>query len=308
MFLSIMILFIHSCLAAMLVALLPLLVFLLVGLPSTVTAKTLDHQQLDISGAIGTNPASPHDFGSKLLSKHPTHSAVDPSKFDRLRVQNLHPKSVITEKSGSIANKDKLEIHHLSEDTEGRIHSSFKIHKESETKSKSSFPCPEPTDIEPCTCFITAANELTLDCSAVESLEQLGDVFRKDFPVIQFDEFRINNNNNIKYLADIFNGVSFRSISLNDVFNLTEITTYALSDSKDSLENVYVHGSALDENTFPFSTLDQFPKLISLTISASNLAIWPAFLSSSIEYISFYDNHVTSLPAGKEHMSVNAAF
>ena len=55
------------------VAYLPLLVALLVSLPSTVTAQTLDHQQLDTSGALLTNPASPDDIGNKILSKltHP---------------------------------------------------------------------------------------------------------------------------------------------------------------------------------------------------------------------------------------------
>ena len=53
--------------APMLVAFLPLLVALLVGLPSTVTAQTLDRQQLDKSGALGTNLASAGEFSGKHL-------------------------------------------------------------------------------------------------------------------------------------------------------------------------------------------------------------------------------------------------
>ena len=237
----------------MLIAWLPLLVALLVGLPSTVRAQTLDHQQLDISGALATNPSSPGDFDDKHLSKHPSRDTI-------------------------LYNNPKMPENALN----------------------SSFPCPEPTDIAPCVCTVTETYDLRLDCSAVESLEQLSDVFRHDFPVKHFNQFWIDNNSNIQYLADIFNGVSFTSIQMNNVLNLREISKFAFFDSKYTLEILYIYCSALDEKTFPFRTLNEFPKLSSLTIAAGNIYFWPVFVSSSMKRVSFYEEQVYTLPAGKK--------
>ena len=272
------------------------------GLPSTVTAQTLDHQQLDISGALGTNPVSLAEFGGKHLSKHPAHSVKDSSKVDKLRIPNhINLDHVISQEHGSSVGRYDLSTHHLKSVMPGQVQKSFNLPNKSKNMTKSSLPCPEPTDIAPCVCSISGTSTLTLDCSDVESFDQLAAVFMQDFPFKTFYEFRIFDNNNLQYLTDIFNGVTFRFMDFRNMMSLSKITTYAFFESTDTLENIYISGSALDENSFPFSTLDQFTKLESLAIDLSNISHWPAFDSSSIRTVSFRANHVSTLPAGKEN-------
>ena len=283
----------------MLVVCLLLFVALLVGLPSNVSAQTLDHQQLDISGALGTNPASPIDFGDKQLSKHPTRCVDDPPEdveLTSLKVSNSE--TVIIHNLGLSASKYEVKnLHNLGTQNEARLSSNIK--KRSENVVNNSYPCPEPADIAPCLCSITGTSDLLLDCSLVESYDQLAEVFRKDFPFKQFYEFRMHDNYNIQYLSDFFNGVSFAYFHMSLIPNLKEISTYAFFDSRNSLENIYIHISALDENTFPFSILKEYPNLTSIFIGESNIEIIPVIESSSIERVAFPLGSVSALPAGE---------
>ena len=261
----------------MLVVCLPLLVALLVGLPSTVPAQTQDHLRLDISGALGTNLESLVDNHGKHLSQHPyNYDDVSPMTGE-LRISNLlSPKKDICKIFSAFDSKDDRETHLLFPAKPGQVLRSYHL-KVSEDADKSSSHCPDSTVIAPCVCYnITETDEPNLDCAGVSSLDQLAGVFRQDFPVKEFNLFRIYNNENIQYLTDIFNGVSFRQINLYNVPNLTEISQYAFFDSVNSLEIIYIYNSLLDENTFPFSTLAEFQKLTSLTLVSSNMNVWPS--------------------------------
>ena len=282
----------------MLVACLPLLVALLVGLPSTVTTQTLDHQQLDIN-ALGTNPASPGDFGVKHLSKDATSSVESSPEFEDLTLSNyFNLENFIVLKPHSF--DDKVEYGtHLNPGSPSRVQRSFSFPKLSENADNSSFPCPDPITIAPCNCS-TVNTELNLDCSDVASLDQLAEVFRQDFPVKQFNTLQIYDNKNIQYLTDVFNGVSFKDIQLTFLPNLTEISTFAFFDSIDFLENLVIYDTSLNENTFPFSTLGEFTKLASLTISMCNFEFWPVFASSSVKSIYFYQDSISTLSRGEK--------
>lgn len=242
----------------------------LVGISFTAAAKTLDHKQF-----LETRLASHGDFGGdKHLSKGHAHSG---------RIISQHP--------GRLNSKyDVLDL--------GQRSSNIK------KMSVQDFPCPNATDIAPCLCSVTESNELDLDCSSVESYNQLTEVFRQDFPVKEFNEFRIENNDNIQYLADIFRGVSFRYIFLNIMQNLIQIENYAFFDSRNTLENIYISRTALDEKHFPFDTLDQFVTLSSLSVTRSNVTYWPAFNSTSIKSISFSSNYVSALPSGAKYVRI----
>lgn len=285
----------------MLVAWLPLLVALLVGFPSTVTPQTLDHQQLDVSGAIGTNPARPGDFGGKHLSKHQTHSIENPIKPSVSMIPSFfHKENIISQNGGNFGSKYEVENHHHSSDRKEVVQKLSKMSKQTENIAKSSSPCPEPTDIAPCICSLANTNDLMLDCSDVESSDQLAAIFMQNFPFKQFKEFRIYDNNNIQYLSEIFNGLSFQEIYLRNVPNLARITDYAFIESRNTLESIYIHTSALDENTFPFGTLHGFTKLNSLYIYINNINIWPAFNSSTIESADISYGNISALPAGEK--------
>ena len=284
----------------MLVACLPLLVVLLVGLPFTFTAQTLDYQQLDISNALGTNPASPDDFGGEYLSKRPTRSIEKFRKIYKLRFLNNHnPEEVISRKPGSFDGKNDVKSPQVSWIPD-LVQSWLYVPELLENLDNNSTLCPEPIDIAPCVCTETAASDLVMDCSAAESLQQLDEVFQKDFPSKQFYEFRIYDNDNIQYLADIFNGVSFTYINLQHMTSLTEISNDTFFDSIEYLEYIYIYHTSLDENTFPFTTLDKFPKLRMLSIGGSYFETWPAVVSSSISEIYLYENRISTVFAGEK--------
>ena len=297
----------------MFVTCLPLLVALLVGLTSTVTAQTLDHQRLDISG----------DFGDEHLSKHPTLFVRDPPKDDEFRSPKLDNSQNIPH--FNFESQDESETFHLNSGVAGRDQrsannlgvtgrekrstnnsgvagtdqGSSSIPKNSAHVTSGVFPCPDETDITPCVCTFTDATDLTMDCSVVESDEQLAAIFTKNFPVKNFYMFLIYNNDKIQLLSDVFNGVSFRYLELFSVPNLAQITNGALADSRDTLENVEIYNSSLTEDTFPFSTLDQYTKLNYLKIYSSNMNFLPAFKSPSLQTLIIGDGHISELPAGK---------
>ena len=281
----------------MLVACLPLLVALLVGLPSTVTAQTLDHQRLDISGALGTNPASPGDFGGEDSSKRPASFVRDLPNDHEFRSPKLdHSENIPHFKFGS---RDEVKAFHLNLGVAGRDQRLANIPKNSSNVTSGVLPCPDETDIAPCICTFTDTTDLTMNCSAVESVEQLAAIFLKNFPFKEFYKFLIENNDKIQLLPDVFNGVSFRYIRLYDVPNLAQITTYALADSRDTLERIYIYYSALTEDSFPFSTLDQYPKLNYLYIYRCNIYFLPAFQSPSLQTLTISYGHISVLPASK---------
>ena len=103
----------HSWQAAMLVVCLPLFVAMLVGLASNVSALKMDYKQLDISGAPGTNQATPGDFGDKQLSKHPTRCVDDPPEDVELRSPKVfNSETVITYNPGLSASKYEVKNLH----------------------------------------------------------------------------------------------------------------------------------------------------------------------------------------------------
>ena len=283
----------------MLNACLPLLVALLVYLLSTVTAQTQNQQQLDISGSFRTNPASPGDIVDKNLSKHPTLSVEDTSKLEKSKILNLHdPKKVSTEKRDSFNCKDD-EAFWRNSSMAVQDQRSPNIPQTSANTTLGLLPCPVPTDIAPCVCTFTETNEPILDCSAVESIDQLAAVFRQEFPFKQFKELRIYHNEYIQFLSDIFNGVSFSSVDLRNMSNLVQITNGVLRDSRNYLQTISVETSALDENTFPFGTLHEYPRMTSLSIRKNNIQFLPAFISSTLKSLIVDYGHITVLPDGE---------
>ena len=194
-------------------------------------------------------------------------------------------------------------LDHPQLDIPGQSHRSSNVPKDTENKTKSSFPCPEPTAIAPCICSVVEALGVKLDCSGVESDAQLADVFLQEFPLKQYYQFFITDNGNIQYLLDVFNGVTFEYIYFQNVEQLKKISNYVFFGSRDTLETIYIYNSALDENTFPFSTLTEFSRLTSLTLSFSNINVWPLFNSSSITSIKIEEEPISTLPASKKYFS-----
>ncbi|CAL4094008.1 unnamed protein product, partial [Meganyctiphanes norvegica] len=135
--------------------------------------------------------------------------------------------------------------------------------------------CPDAEDIAPCVCTYNSFYlSLELRCSRVESEEQLKQIFKADFPVKNFYEFRLQDNNNIKVLeAGVFNGVSFDII----VISSTDLEVVELQ----ALESCYETATwiSLTNNkitSFPFDELSQFSKLGHFYIHYNSLSVIPA--------------------------------
>ncbi|CAL4108470.1 unnamed protein product [Meganyctiphanes norvegica] len=132
--------------------------------------------------------------------------------------------------------------------------------------------CPDAEDIAPCFCtYHTLFNAMDLNCSAVKSEEQLKQIFKADFPFKNFRKFRIEHNNNLKVLeADVFNGISFKKIYMNNN-NLEVIELQALSSCYETATEINLSANMII--SFPFDELSLFSKLSHFDISSNSLSV-----------------------------------
>ncbi|CAL4243848.1 unnamed protein product [Meganyctiphanes norvegica] len=137
-------------------------------------------------------------------------------------------------------------------------------------------PCPDDEDIAPCVCtYDTGDNAMNLTCSAVESEEQLKQIFKANFPFKNFNQFNLRDNNNIKVLeAGVFNGISFEIIDISFNHNLEVIESQALDSCYETATQIYLHDNKI--TSFPFDELSQFSKLRDFDISDNSLSVIPA--------------------------------
>ncbi|CAL4208524.1 unnamed protein product [Meganyctiphanes norvegica] len=136
-------------------------------------------------------------------------------------------------------------------------------------------PCPDDEDIAPCVCrYDSWANAIDLECSAVESEEQLKQIFKADFPLKNFRKFFVEKNDNIKVLeVGVFNGISFEVI---DIINshLEVIELNALDSCYETVTMIHLVGNKV--TSFPFDELSYFSKLRTFDVSGNSLSMIPA--------------------------------
>ena len=96
--------------------------------------------------------------------------------------------------------------------------------------------CPDAKAITPCTCT-TGPDGITIDCSPVESENQLAGVFGAlNTTFNQLYEFKMENNQHIRVLRNgVFGSATFRKITVSS-YILTEVQEGALSGSYNTLE------------------------------------------------------------------------
>ena len=160
-------------------------------------------------------------------------------------------------------------------------------------------PCPVSADIVPCDCTVEG-DGLQLDCSDVQSDDDLARVFQQEFQMKQFWRLYIKDNDTIEYLDDIFNGVTFRDIHLDDVPNLTFVSHYALAENQFVLERITIHNSKLNETSFSIPLLETFKKLQYLEIGKSAFTKFPETLvSESLNSFFFQHGSLSHLCSGE---------
>ncbi|CAL4156083.1 unnamed protein product, partial [Meganyctiphanes norvegica] len=132
-------------------------------------------------------------------------------------------------------------------------------------------PCPNADDIDPCVCTYHAdEHAMDLDCSAVESEEQLRQIFKADFPFKNFRHFNLQHNSNLKVLESyVFNTISFEKITI--YYNEFEvIEDHALDSCYETATYVNLNHNKI--TSFPFDTLSNFVNLKVFGITSNSLS------------------------------------
>lgn len=173
--------------------------------------------------------------------------------------------------------------------------------------------CPEATSISPCICSVDEDENLNLDCTHVESEEQLAAVFQQEFPVKEFYKFTMDINDKIKEIGNVLNGVSFQVISLEPgPFTFDLISEYFFLDNKDSLTQLTIHSSQISSDTFPFAILSVMNKLEYMHFHGNNLITWlPQILAPVATVVGFdyglvrtIESGTFPIPAGSLHVGM----
>lgn len=167
-------------------------------------------------------------------------------------------------------------------------------------ENRETYRCPAAETVAPCLCAKDHGNVLVMDCSKVESDEQLAMVFQQaTFPFKDFGHFYVFENENItQFGGDIFNGVTFQNIYLNNVPNLEYVSESWLHGSRDIIANIFIGNSKLNDETFPISQIESFTNISIINFDDSAFDAIPIIKSSSLEYIAFTAGSISSLAPG----------
>lgn len=158
-----------------------------------------------------------------------------------------------------------------------------------------SLPCPDPMDIYPCVCTADEDHNMDMDCSLVESEDQLARIFSSNIPFTKFRRLVIMNNRHLKALQSEDLGVaSFETIFIQGGI-LEEVLAQALSNSFSSATYIDLQDNRVSE--FPFQELPLFSSLRSLKLSMNWLSDFPALQSSVLQHIELDKNSFNRIPA-----------
>lgn len=148
--------------------------------------------------------------------------------------------------------------------------------------------CPEPQDILPCICTNASLSSMKMDCSEILDEYELMNVFSAFFPVTEFNELVIANNDYLITLPNgVFNDVSFRTISIHGGV-LEVIEEAALTSSFTTAQYLMFHQNKISD--FPFHVLSSFTDLKSLSLADNNLQELPDLSSATLEHL-YLDNN-----------------
>lgn len=148
--------------------------------------------------------------------------------------------------------------------------------------------CPEPQDIFPCICSNTSLSSMKMDCSEVLNEDVLMQVFSAFFPVTEFNELVIADNDYLSILPNgVFGDVSFRIVSIHGGV-LEVIEEAALSSSFSTAERLMFYRNTI--SSFPFHVLSSFTNLKTLSLADNSLQELPDLSSATLEHL-YLDNN-----------------
>jgi len=125
-------------------------------------------------------------------------------------------------------------------------------------------------------------------------------IFQEYWPVKDFYRFEISNNENLTHFDYNLNGLSFQYIQFQNLSNMTTITPDFFSASAETLEEMRIKKSNLED--FPIGNITEFTNLSLLYIMVSQLKTIPHLISNSLEQLSMSDAQITDMPAGENYI------
>lgn len=155
-------------------------------------------------------------------------------------------------------------------------------------------PCPDPEDIYPCVCTVDSLHNMDMDCSLVESEDQLARIFSSNIPIPKFRRLVIMNNQHLKVLRrDDLGESSFETIFIQGGV-LEEVQDEALSNSYTSATYIDLQDNRVSE--FPFNELPLFTSLHTLKLNMNWLPVFPALQSDVLQQIGLDKNSFQKIP------------
>lgn len=153
--------------------------------------------------------------------------------------------------------------------------------------------CPDHDDIYPCTCSHTAESGVDLQCSFVQSEEQLANIFSSSFPSPNFHSLTITHNENLKFLkAGVFGNNTFEEFVFN--YNLLEVVEVgALSASYSSATDMSFNDNEIA--TFPFEEVEHFTQLKRLSAHFNHITSFTPLFSQSLLFLDLTLNPIDSV-------------
>lgn len=158
------------------------------------------------------------------------------------------------------------------------------------------WPCPDVIDIIPCVCTTDDQFNMYMDCSYVNSEDQLAEIFQKNMPFTDFKFFNITKTDPLpgfnRLPAGVFGSATFQHILITGTHILT-IEEGALANSHETLLILELQNNGL--TTFPFETLPLFTQLWHFNLAYNNIQTLPDIVSGSMRVLSLTGNLGISL-------------
>jgi len=155
-------------------------------------------------------------------------------------------------------------------------------------------PCPDPQDISPCVCTVDVQRNMDIDCSQVESEDQLAQVFSSNIPFPKFNKLVIYRNPHLTVLRNGDLGpASFQIIEMTSGV-LEEVQDGALSMSYSTATRIDLQVNRLSK--FPFHEIPSFTALTTLWLNLNSLSEFPLITSDSLTDIGLSVNFFGDIP------------
>ena len=155
--------------------------------------------------------------------------------------------------------------------------------------------CPSAKDITPCRCEDSVF--LNLDCSNALNISEITEVFQKDFPTKEFDDFTIFYTTSLTHLNFTTNGISFRAFIFTG-HSIESIAKEVFRDSSQRVTHIEIIDTKITNEGFPFEALSDYPKLLAFEMLNSRVSSMPNIESQSMDILMLGDNQISSLEQG----------